>query len=109
MLSPTGGRSEVSSRIQLQLYAISEMMAVMAKSDLVFTSTAATEPLIERSHLASLGTQPTFDARYFVPRNVHGNVQDIAHVQAFNVDDLKAVVAQTTKAAGRWQWKRRDC
>jgi len=48
--------------IQLQLYAISEMMAVMAKSDLVFTSTAATEPLIELTSGSSLGTQPTFDA-----------------------------------------------
>jgi len=84
----------VSSRIQLQLYAISEMMAVMAKSDLVFTSTAATEPLIERSHLAVLEpNRPLMLVDISVPRNVHGNVQDIA-VQAFNVDDLKAVVAQ---------------
>jgi len=61
-LSPTGGRiGESVPGIQLQLYAISEMMAVMAKSDLVFTSTAATEP-IERSHLAAVWEQPTFDA-----------------------------------------------
>jgi len=61
--SPTGGRiGESVPGIQLQLYAISEMMAVMAKSDLVFTSTAATEPLIERSHLAAAVWNPTFDA-----------------------------------------------
>ena len=82
--------------IQLQLYAISEMMAVMAKSDLIFTSTAATEPLIERSHLAAVlePNRPLMLVDISVPRNVHGNVQEIAHVQAFNVDDLKAVVAQ---------------
>jgi len=83
----------VSSRIQLQLYAISEMMAVMAKSDLVFTSTAATEPLIERSSGSLEPNRPLMLVDISVPR-VHGNVQDIAHVQAFNVDDLKAVVAQ---------------
>jgi len=66
-------------------------MAVMAKSDLVFTSTAATEPLIERSHLAAVlePNRPLMLVDISVPRNVHGNVQDIAHVQAFNVDDLK--------------------
>jgi len=55
--SPRQRAEELASQfqgIQLQLYAISEMMAVMAKSDLVFTSTAATEPLIERSHLAAV-------------------------------------------------------
>jgi len=52
-----------------------------------------------------------------VPRNVHGNVQDIAHVQAFNVDDLKAVVAQNCRrkmameAEGllKKKWKRLMC
>jgi len=58
----------------LQLYAISEMMAVMAKSDLVFTSTAATEPLIERSHLAAVlePNRPLMLVDISVPRNVHG-------------------------------------
>jgi len=53
-----------------------------------------------------------------VPRNVHGNVQDIAHVQAFNVDDLKAVVAQNYESRRKMameaeglkkKWKRLMC
>ena len=90
---------ELASQFQgmpLQLYPISEMMAVMAISDLVFTSTAAIEPLIERSELESAlePNQPLMLFDISVPRNVHANVNEMANVQAFNVDDLKAVVAQ---------------
>lgn len=83
-------------QIDLQIYPISEMMAVIPMSDLVFTSTAATEPLLDRSKLEVM-LEPNRPLMLFdisVPRNVHGDVNDLDHVQAFNVDDLKAVVAQ---------------
>lgn len=77
-------------------YALSEMMAVIAKSDLVFTSTSATEPILDRSRLEKVldshGCLMLFDIS--VPRNVDADVNELSHVQAFNVDDLKAVVAQ---------------
>jgi len=80
----------------LAIYSMSEMMTVMAKSDLVFTSTAATEPLLDRLKLEAVLEQNRslmlFDIS--VPRNVHADVNQMANVQAFNVDDLKAVVAQ---------------
>jgi glutamyl-tRNA reductase len=72
------------------------MMSVLAISDLVFTSTAATEPLLDRAKL-ELALEPNRPLMLFdisVPRNVHGDVNDLDHVQVFNVDDLKAVVAQ---------------
>ncbi len=82
--------------IPLAIYPISEMMAVMAISDLVFTSTAATEPLLDRAKLEAV-LEPNRPLMLFdiaVPRNVHTDVNQVANVQAFNVDDLKAVVAQ---------------
>jgi glutamyl-tRNA reductase len=81
---------------KLQLYPLSEMMTVVAMSDLVFTSTAATEPILDRSKL-EVALEPNRPLMLFdisVPRNVHGDVNDLESVQAFNVDDLKAVVAQ---------------
>jgi glutamyl-tRNA reductase len=72
------------------------MMSVMAMSDLVFTSTAATDPLLDRAKLEA-ALEPNRPLMLFdisVPRNVHGDVNELAHVHAFNVDDLKAVVAQ---------------
>lgn len=84
----------------LHLQPISEMMAVIAHSDIVFTSTASTEPLIDRAKLEPVLTANQhlmlFDIS--VPRNVDADVNDLAHVQVFNVDDLKAVVAQNQEA-----------
>ena len=80
----------------IQIHSLSEMMAVIADSDLVFTSTSATEPILDRAKLEMvLEVQRSlmlFDIS--VPRNVHADVNELANVQAFNVDDLKAVVAQ---------------
>lgn len=81
---------------ELLIYPISEMISVLAMSDLVFTSTAATEPLIDRAKL-EVALEPNRPLMLFdisVPRNVHGDVNELDNVQAFNVDDLKAVVAQ---------------
>ncbi|MDH6060688.1 glutamyl-tRNA reductase [Chrysosporum bergii ANA360D] len=77
-------------------HPLSEMLRVIADSDLVFTSTSATEPILDRSKL-ELVLDPTRSLMLFdisVPRNVHGDVNQLINVQAFNVDDLKAVVAQ---------------
>ncbi|MBW4425668.1 MAG: glutamyl-tRNA reductase [Nostoc desertorum CM1-VF14] len=80
----------------IQIHPLSEMMTVIADSDLVFTSTSATEPILDRAKLEMvLEVQRSlmlFDIS--VPRNVDADVNELENVQAFNVDDLKAVVAQ---------------
>ncbi|MBC1219778.1 glutamyl-tRNA reductase [Nostoc sp. UCD121] len=80
----------------IKIHPLSEMMNVIADSDLVFTSTSATEPILDRAKLEMvLEVQRSlmlFDIS--VPRNVHADVNELENVQAFNVDDLKAVVAQ---------------
>ncbi|MBH8555178.1 glutamyl-tRNA reductase [Nostocaceae cyanobacterium CENA357] len=80
----------------IRIYLLSEMMSVIADSDLVFTSTSATEPILDRTKL-EIVLEPNRSLMLFdisVPRNVHADVNELANVQAFNVDDLKAVVAQ---------------
>jgi glutamyl-tRNA reductase len=76
------------------------MMTVIANSDLVFTSTASTEPLLDRAKL-EMTLAPGQHLMLFdisVPRNVDADVNTLPHVQVFNVDDLKAVVAQNQEA-----------
>jgi glutamyl-tRNA reductase len=87
----------------LKLHLLSEMTTVCAASDIVFTSTAATEPLIDRAKLETIlePGQPLMLFDISVPRNVHSDVNDLAHVRAFNVDDLKAVVAQNQESRRR--------
>jgi glutamyl-tRNA reductase len=85
---------------QLQTRPLDEMMSAIAHSDIIFTSTSSTEPLIDRAKLESV-LSPSHHLMLFdisVPRNVDADVNDLPNVQAFNVDDLKAVVAQNQES-----------
>lgn len=84
----------------IQTCLLSEMMVVMAQSDLVFTSTSSTEPILDRAKLELVlePNRPLMLIDISVPRNVHANVKELANVQSFNVDDLKAVVAQNQES-----------
>jgi glutamyl-tRNA reductase len=84
----------------LQLHTMADMGAVLASSDIVFTSTAATEPLVNRALLENV-LAPSQRLMLFdisVPRNVDADVNDLTSVHVFNVDDLKAVVAQNQES-----------
>lgn len=80
----------------IQCHALAEMMSVISASNLVFTGTSSTEPIIDRAKLEIVlePSQPLMLFDISVPRNVDADVNELANVQAFNVDDLKAVVAQ---------------
>lgn len=80
----------------IQTHPMSALISVITESDLVFTSTSATEPLLDRAKLEMVlaPNQPLMLFDISVPRNVHADVNEVENVQAFNVDDLKAVVAQ---------------
>jgi glutamyl-tRNA reductase len=84
----------------LKLHTLSDMMEIIVHSDIVFTATAASEPLLNRSKLET-AIAPHCSLMLFdisVPRNVDADVNDLANVHAFNVDDLKAVVAQNQES-----------
>ncbi|MEM9944746.1 MAG: glutamyl-tRNA reductase [Cyanobacteria bacterium P01_D01_bin.36] len=75
------------------------MLDAVVEADVVFTCTSSTEPILHRENLEPVcnGSQiMVFDIA--VPRNVHSNISEIDAVFAFNVDDLKAVVAQNQES-----------
>jgi glutamyl-tRNA reductase len=84
----------------LKLHLMPEMMTIVAQADLVFTSTAATEPILDRAQLeAALPSNRALTlVDISVPRNVATDVNEMPCVASFNVDDLKAVVAQNHEA-----------
>jgi glutamyl-tRNA reductase len=87
---------QLFTAIDLQLHPISAMMEKISTATIVFTSTSATEPLLNAAKLEAV-LDPHHSLMIFdisVPRNVHSDVNDLANIKAFNVDDLKAVVAQ---------------
>lgn len=85
---------------QLQLYGFSDMTSAIAASDLVFTSTGATKPILDRAKLETCLTSEhsLMLVDISVPRNVHADVLGMVNIKAYNVDDLKAVVAQNQEA-----------
>lgn len=87
----------------IQTGTLDTLLETVCASDVVFTCTSATEPVLNRTKLEPvIGPNQTlmlFDIA--VPRNVHTDVNDLEHVQAFNVDDLKAVVAQNQESRRR--------
>jgi glutamyl-tRNA reductase len=84
----------------LRLLPIADMMDTIAQSDIVFTSTSSTEPILDRAKLEAIlePNQPLMLFDIAVPRNVASDVNELSHVRAFNVDDLKAVVAQNQES-----------
>ena len=80
---------------QTEIRLLEEMFSAIATSDVVFTSTSATEPIIDRAKLESVlvANQSLMLFDISVPRNVHTDVNGMETVQCYNVDDLKAVVA----------------
>lgn len=82
--------------VDLNITLSPNMMEAVGKSDLVFASTNATEPIITKESIASVleaGRRIMF-VDISVPRNVAGDVVDVPGAIPYNVDDLKAVVAK---------------
>lgn len=88
---------------QLQLYPLSEMMEIINKSDLIFTSTGSQEPILTRENLAPVvgSKESLMLIDISVPRNIAADVTELENVQSFNVDDLKEVVAQNQESRRR--------
>ncbi|MDS3859814.1 glutamyl-tRNA reductase [Thermosynechococcaceae cyanobacterium BACA0444] len=85
---------------EFDLHVMVDLLPVVASADLVFTGTAATEPILERDALAQVINNGRLLSiiDIAVPRNVHANVTELTQVQLFNVDDLESVVAQNQEA-----------
>ncbi len=84
----------------LKLGLMDEMMAQLADADIVFTSTSSTEPILDKSKLESV-LDPSRMVSLIdiaVPRNVSSDAKELDYVNAYNVDDLKAVVAQNQES-----------
>lgn len=85
--------------VEIKTGTLDGMFDTIAVSDVVFTCAFSDEPMLHRENLATCVSDQTlrlFDIA--VPRNVHSNVNELDQVHAFNVDDLKAVVAQNQES-----------
>ncbi|BAC89159.1 glutamyl-tRNA reductase [Gloeobacter violaceus] len=81
--------------LMLPVATVDELTNYVPCSDLIFTCTGATEPLLTLEKMSSLRRDQSlmiFDIA--VPRNVATEVDELPNVQLFNVDHLKQVVEE---------------
>lgn len=76
-----------------------ELERAIAEADIVFTSTSATACIVTKDQLKRLGSgkdRPVMFVDISVPRNVEADCSDVPGVFAYDVDDLKMVVARNS-------------
>jgi glutamyl-tRNA reductase len=92
---------EEFSDLDIQLCLMSDMWEVLADSDIVYSSTAAETTIINPDELrACMASRKRQGGLHLVdisvPRNVHGDCDELEGVASYNVDNLKEVVANNT-------------
>lgn len=85
-----------ASDLTIQVRLLDEMFEAIAQTDIVFTSTGATQPILNQANLTPVmaAKESLMVVDISVPLNVDDDVKALDKVQSYNVDDLKAVVAQ---------------
>jgi glutamyl-tRNA reductase len=82
-----------------------DMLATLATVDIVITSTAAQEPIIQtaqvRDALHARRARPLFFIDIGVPRNVEPAVNELENVFCYDVDDLQSVVESNLRERQR--------
>jgi glutamyl-tRNA reductase len=85
--------------LPVQCRPISELDHCLSTCSLVFTSTAAEDPIIDAARLNRLNRRSSLMLIDIgVPRNIAADVEGLAGVEAFDVDDLQEVVARNQEA-----------
>jgi glutamyl-tRNA reductase len=85
--------------LPVQCRPLSDLDHCLSTCSLVFTSTAAEEPVITGTRLAGLNRRSSLMlVDIGVPRNISADAGNLSGVDAFDVDDLQEVVARNQEA-----------
>jgi len=85
--------------LPVQCRSLEDLDHCLSTCSLVFTSTAATEPIIDAARLQALNRRSSLRLIDIgVPRNIAADVEGIPGVEAHDVDDLQEVVARNQEA-----------
>jgi glutamyl-tRNA reductase len=103
LLNRTVSRAEALAAdfpaLPVQCRPLDDFDHCLSTCSLVFTSTAADDPIITAERLSSLNRRSSLMlVDIGVPRNISADVVHLSGVQAYNVDDLQEVVARNQEA-----------
>ncbi|MCP9809106.1 glutamyl-tRNA reductase [Cyanobium sp. HWJ4-Hawea] len=103
LLNRTVSRAELLAAdfpaLPVQCRPLTDLNHCLSTCSLVFTSTAADEPIISAASLSALNRRSSLIlVDIGVPRNISADTADLAGVSAYDVDDLQEVVARNQEA-----------
>ena len=103
LLNRTVARAEALAAdfpdLPVQCRPLTDLDHCLSTCSLVFTSTAAEEPVITASRLEHLNRRSSLMLIDIgVPRNISSDVSQLTGVESFDVDDLQEVVARNQEA-----------
>nr|YP_009546142.1 glutamyl-tRNA reductase [Gloeochaete wittrockiana]ASQ40203.1 glutamyl-tRNA reductase [Gloeochaete wittrockiana] len=82
--------------LTIDIYSLQNLIEVINKSEVVFTSTSSEEPILDYQKLHILENNIAKNGLacidISVPRNINSNITNLKNVQLYNVDDLKSIV-----------------
>jgi len=85
--------------VDIEVKLMDDLWDVVGRSDIVYTATSSVDYVIDEQKLEENGLaagRPLMLVDISVPRNVGEDCKKVQNVAAYNVDDLKAVVAKNT-------------
>jgi len=85
--------------LDIEIKLVDELWDVIGRSDIVYTATSSVDPIIDKQLLQEHGLdggRPMMLVDISVPRNIAEDAKNVDNIAAYNVDDLKAVVAKNT-------------
>lgn len=85
--------------IDIDIKLMDDLWDVVGRSDIVYVATSSTDYVIDEALMKEnglAGGRPLMLVDISVPRNVGEDCNNVPNVKAYNVDDLKAVVAKNT-------------
>ena len=103
LLNRTVERAEILARdfpdLPIQCRPLTEMNQCLSTCSLVFTSTAADDPIIDAARLEPLNRRSSLRLIDIgVPRNIAADASNVSGVESHDVDDLQEVVARNQEA-----------
>lgn len=85
--------------VDIEIKLMDDLWDVVGRSDIIYTATSCADYVIDEQKMEENGLasgRPMMLVDIAVPRNVGEDCNNIPNVVAYNVDDLKAVVAKNT-------------
>jgi glutamyl-tRNA reductase len=87
---------ELAAQFGAHVVSLSDLPAVLYKADILISSTASQEPVIQpesvKIALRQRRNQPMFLVDIAVPRDIHPEVSKLDNVYLYTIDDLRKVV-----------------